>query len=75
MVAEVLTLPNWEKGVFIGGWKYDRWKQLVTKFGHKFGSAELQAVWSGLAVLAPSDCRPDDPAWGRTVRPPADLVP
>jgi hypothetical protein len=42
MVDEVRTLPSWEKGVFIGGWKSGRWKHLVTKFG----GAELQAGWS-----------------------------
>jgi hypothetical protein len=41
MVAEVLTLTSWEKGVFIGGWKSGCWKKHKMKFGHKFGGAEL----------------------------------
>jgi hypothetical protein len=41
MVAKVLTLPSWKKGVFIGGWKSGCWRKLKTKFGHKFGGAEL----------------------------------
>jgi hypothetical protein len=32
-----------EDGVFIGGWKSGRWKQLKWDFGHKFGGTELQA--------------------------------
>jgi hypothetical protein len=47
MVAKVLTLTSWEKGVFIGGWKSGRWKKHEMEFGHKFGGAELQAGWSG----------------------------
>jgi hypothetical protein len=27
MVGEVLTLPQLEEGVFIGGWKSGRWRQ------------------------------------------------
>jgi hypothetical protein len=43
MVGEVLTLPQLGEGVFIWGWKSGRWKQLATKFGHKFSAAEVQA--------------------------------
>jgi hypothetical protein len=25
--------------------EYDRWKQLMTKFGHKFDNTELQVGW------------------------------
>jgi hypothetical protein len=32
-----------EEGVFIGGWKSDRWKKLEWDFGHKFGRTKLQA--------------------------------
>jgi hypothetical protein len=42
MVGEVLTLPQLGEGVFIWGWKSGRWKQLATKFGHKFGGTEVQ---------------------------------
>jgi hypothetical protein len=47
MVGEVLTLPQLDKGVFIGGWKSGRWRQPELRFGGKFGAAGLWAGWSG----------------------------
>jgi hypothetical protein len=43
MVGEVLTLPQLDKGVFIGGWKSGRWRQPELRFGGKFGTAGLWA--------------------------------
>jgi hypothetical protein len=47
MVGEVLTLPQLDKGVFIGGWKSGRWRQPELRFGRKFGAAGLWAGRSG----------------------------
>jgi hypothetical protein len=47
MVGEVLTLPQLEEGVFIGGWKSGRWKLPKKMFGDKFGGAGLWARRSG----------------------------
>ena len=47
MVGEVLTLPQLDEGVFIGGWKSGRWGQPELRFGGKFGAAGLWAGRSG----------------------------
>jgi hypothetical protein len=47
MVGEVLTLPQLDEGVFIGGWKSGRWRQPELRFGGKFGAAGLWAGCSG----------------------------
>jgi hypothetical protein len=47
MVGEVLTLPQLEEGVFIGGWKSGRCRQPEQQFGDKFGAAGLWAGRSG----------------------------
>jgi hypothetical protein len=47
MVSEVLTLPQLEEGVFIGGWKSGRWRQPELQSGDKFGAAGLWAGRSG----------------------------
>jgi hypothetical protein len=47
MVGEVLTLPQLEEGVFIGGWKSGRWRQPEQHSGGKFGDAGLCAGRSG----------------------------
>ena len=47
MVAEVLTLPQLDEGVFIGGWESGRWKQPAGQFGGKSGAAGLWAGRSG----------------------------
>jgi hypothetical protein len=44
MVGEVLTQPQLEEGVFIGGWKSGRWRQHEQQSGSKFGDAGL---WAG----------------------------
>jgi hypothetical protein len=47
MVGKVLTLPQLEEGVFIGGWKFSRWKLPEKRSGDKFGGAGLWAGRSG----------------------------
>jgi hypothetical protein len=47
MVGEVLTLPQLEEGVFIGGWKSGRWRLPEQQSGDKFGGAGLWAGCSG----------------------------
>jgi hypothetical protein len=44
MVGEVLTLPQLEEGVFIGGWKSGRWRLPEQQSGGKFGAA---GFWAG----------------------------
>jgi hypothetical protein len=46
MVGEVLTLPQLEEGVFIGGWKSGSWRLPERQSGDKFGAA---GVWAGLS--------------------------
>jgi hypothetical protein len=47
MVGKVLTLPQLEEGVFIGGWKSGRWRLPEKEFGDKFGGTGLWAGRSG----------------------------
>jgi hypothetical protein len=47
MVGEVLTLPQLEEGVFIGGWKSCRWRLPEQQSGNKFGGAGLWAGCTG----------------------------
>jgi hypothetical protein len=47
MVGEVLTQPQLDEGVFIGGWKSGRWRQPELWIGGKFGPASLWAGRSG----------------------------
>jgi hypothetical protein len=47
MVGEVLTQPQLEEGVFIGGSKSGRWRLPELQSGDKFGAAGLWAGRSG----------------------------
>jgi hypothetical protein len=47
MVGEVLTLPQLEEGVFLGGWKSGRWKLPEKMSGDKFSGAGLWVGRSG----------------------------